>query len=295
MNREAIDCMDYYARPFGLTEAGAYQDQLAALPRERGPLAKAIHGLLIHQSWTGRYRVTPERAQMDGPHLRPVTDLIDEIFRLSPEALDVPREPASRALCVCRHYAVLAVAALRAKGVPARARCGFGMYFQRGKGVDHWVTEIYESGRWVVADFQIDDLQRRVLRLGFDPLDQPAGKFLTAGAAWTLCRSGKARSIDFGINQEAGLWFIAMNLARDVAALRRREMLPWDDWGGLVEDDSLLTEDALQRFDDLARMTASPDENFEALATAYDAQPGLAVPATVFNAVRRTPEAANVG
>lgn len=24
------------------------------------------------------------------------------------------------------------------------------------------VTEIYEQGRWVVADFQIDDLQRRI-------------------------------------------------------------------------------------------------------------------------------------
>ena len=34
-----------------------------------------------------------------------------------------------------------------APGVPARARCGFGAYFEKGKFVDHWVTEYWNEGR----------------------------------------------------------------------------------------------------------------------------------------------------
>ncbi|MCA2211786.1 transglutaminase-like domain-containing protein [Wangella sp. NEAU-J3] len=37
----------------------------------------------------------------------------------------------------CRHFAVLACALLRHRGIPARARCGFATYFQPGKGLDH--------------------------------------------------------------------------------------------------------------------------------------------------------------
>ena len=288
-----FDAVEYYAEPFGYTKGGLHHDALAGLPGERDALAKVIHQLLIHESWASRYGVVPDSSQLHGPHLRAVAAMVDEILRLSPASLDVGREPALRALCCCRHFTVLAVAAFRAKGIPARARCGFGMYFKRGKGVDHWIAEVFEAGRWVRADFQIDALQRRVLRLQFDPLDQRPGKFLTAGEAWTLCRSGGARPEDFGIAHEGGLWFIAMNLARDIAALRRREMLPWDDWGGLIDSDALLTPDYLERFDDLARMTRSPDQSFFELANAYEVQPGLAVPRTVFNAVRQTSDAVN--
>lgn len=288
------DCLEFYAQPFGLSDAGRHRKALTELPVEREQIAAAIHGVLIHQSWTGRYGVEPGDDKLEGPHLRATADLIDEIFRLSDDPLVVPRKPAQRALGCCRHYAVLAVAAFRAHGIPARARCGFGMYFVPGKGVDHWVTEVYEQGRWVIADFQIDDLQRRILSLTFDVLDQRTGKFLSAGAAWALCRSGQARAADFGFGAEAGLWFIAMNIARDIAALRKREMLPWDDWGDLVDDDAKLTPETLARFDELARLTLSPDETFHQLAEVYDSQPGLAVPPSIFNAVRRLAEAVEV-
>ena len=32
-----------------------------------------------------------------------------------------------------------------AQGMPARARCGFGAYFEKGKYVDHWVTEYWNE------------------------------------------------------------------------------------------------------------------------------------------------------
>nr|WP_246722323.1 transglutaminase-like domain-containing protein [Rhizobium laguerreae] len=47
---------------------------------------------------------------------------------IDPAPLDIPRPPERRSIGVCRHFTVLACAALKAQGVPARARCGFGMY-----------------------------------------------------------------------------------------------------------------------------------------------------------------------
>ncbi|MET9525897.1 transglutaminase domain-containing protein [Streptomyces coeruleorubidus] len=51
----------------------------------------------------------------------------------------------------CRHFATLACAILRARGVAARARCGFGTYFVEGRGLDHWITEYWHTAeaRWV--------------------------------------------------------------------------------------------------------------------------------------------------
>jgi transglutaminase-like putative cysteine protease len=56
-----------------------------------------------------------------------------------------------RVVGTCRHFATLACAILRARGVAARARCGFGTYFVEGRGLDHWITEYWHTAeaRWV--------------------------------------------------------------------------------------------------------------------------------------------------
>ena len=85
----------------------------------------------------------------------------------------------------------------------------------------------------------------------------------------------------------AGLWFIAGNVIRDVAALNNREMLPWDVWGGMTLVDS---EIDVAFIDGLARLAHAPDRYPAALRAAYD-DPRIAVPSTVFNAVLGRPEA----
>jgi NADH-quinone oxidoreductase subunit H len=62
---------------------------------------------------------------------------------------------------------------LRAKGVPARSRCGFGAYFTPGFYEDHWVAEFFDGSRWRLADAQFDEFQRGRLRIGFDVTDVP--------------------------------------------------------------------------------------------------------------------------
>jgi hypothetical protein len=192
---------------------------------------------------------------------------------------------------VCRHFTLLHVAMLRRQGVAARARCGFGAYFEKGKFVDHWVTEYWnEAGRrWVLVDAQLDARQRELFKIAFDPLDVPRDQFLIAGQGWQLCRAGKADPQAFGILDMHGLWFVASNVIRDVAALNNHEMLPWDVWGAMTREDSAID---LALIDRLAALTRDPDVDLDALRSAY-ADKRIAVPDTVFNAVLNRPDPVN--
>ncbi len=74
-----------------------------------------------------------------------------------------------------------------------------------------------------------------------------------------------------------------------MAALNNREMLPWDVWGAMTLVDAELD---LPFIDRLAALTHEPDGHFDELRAAYEGDPRLHVPATVFNAVLNRPEAA---
>ena len=50
----------------------------------------------------------------------------------------------------CHDFALLAVSALRERGIPARLRVGFASYFR----ADHWVCEHRCSGHWAILDAQ---------------------------------------------------------------------------------------------------------------------------------------------
>jgi len=59
--------------------------------------------------------------------------------------LVVARPVEKRLVSRCRNFLLLPLAMLRAKGVPARARCGFGTYFNPGYFEDRWVCEYWSA------------------------------------------------------------------------------------------------------------------------------------------------------
>jgi hypothetical protein len=225
-------------------------------------------------------------------HIRANEARLQCIFARHDEPLSVAREPGERTIGDCRHFTVLLVAILRERGIPARARCGFGAYFDPGKFIDHWVGEYWSAvdRRWVMVDAQIDEVQRNLFKTDFDLLDVPRDCFLVAGDAWATCRAGGADPSKFGVMDMGGLWFIAGNVVRDVAALNNMEMLPWDVWGAMGQPGTELRPDQLAYFDRLATMTHDADASFAELRRLYETDPGLTVHGTVFNAVRNQPE-----
>jgi hypothetical protein len=112
-------------------------------------------------------------------------------------------------------------------------RCGFATYFQPGQSLDHWIIEYYHHGdrHWVRLDPEI---------LGETVLDHPEqlqpGEFLSGGEAWAAYRAGQLDATTFGVYGTAnfGPAEIAGNAVKDLAALNKVEMLPWDEWGRMT-------------------------------------------------------------
>jgi len=283
--------LEFYRQPVAMSDAGAQKPLFMDLPRDPGSLAAIVQGLLMHEHVAPAYGLKLSGEQHDQAHVRPVEQMLEAIAKRDPRPLSTARAAGERQVGVCRHFTLLHVAMLRSKGVPARARCGFGAYFEKGKFVDHWVTEYWnEAGKkWVLVDPQLDTRQRELFKIRFDPLDVPRDQFLVAADGWLACRSGKADPQAFGILNMHGLWFIAGNVVRDLAALNNREMLPWDVWGPMVQTDAEVDRDLI---DGLADLTHDPDTHFGERRAIYDQGPPLSVPATVFNAVRNRAEAA---
>ena len=282
--------LGFYRKPVDLSAAGKHAPLLKNLPRDVGALTRVVQGLLIHEHMTEAYgvKLSPERHAE--AHVRPLEAMLDRIVAADPRPLSAQRAPEGRYVCVCRSFTLLMVALLRHQGVPARARCGFGTYFEKGKGYDHWVAEYWREAekRWVMVDAQIDDRQRQMFGIAIDTLDVKRDQFLVAGDAWRHCRADNLDPKNFGILDMWGYWFIASNVIRDIAALNNREMLPWDVWGAMTQDESQID---FALFDRLAELTHEPDGHFDELR-AIHRDPRFAVPGTVFNAVLNRPEAA---
>jgi hypothetical protein len=256
-----------YAAPGVLTELGDVP--LGGLPDDPVGICRPVHDLVIQ----------PGDAPRDGSaenSVRPARDLVARLLELDPAPLDVPRPPERRVIGTCRHFAVLACALLRHRGVAARVRCGFATYFQPGQGLDHWIVEYAGDGRWVRLDAEI--LGTRVVDR---PEDLRPGQFLTGGEAWAMYRRGELDAATFGVygTENFGPSEIRGNAVKDLAALNKVEMLPWDEWGRMTasyEGRAGAGYDEL--IDTIAAVTAADDP--AAVAALY-ASEDLAVPAAL--------------
>ncbi|MCU0465057.1 MAG: transglutaminase-like domain-containing protein [Anaerolineae bacterium] len=286
----------YYAAPGTLTDPGKYADQLASLPADVGQLVAMVQQMGIYEAVAQPfYGVTLTEERAADIHLRSVKTMLEALFSITDQPLTAARRPDQRIGCRCHAFTKLIVTLLRAKGIPARSRCGFGAYFGSGRYEDHWVCEYWNAaqGRWVLLDAQLDAVWRERLGIAWDVLDMPRDQFLVAADAWALYRSGQADPDHFGISfheSYRGVWFIAGNLVRDAAALNKVEMLPWDVWGAAPMPDTTFTEDEITFYDHLAALTRQPDETFDALQAAYAQDERLRVPKTVFNNLRQRVE-----
>lgn len=278
----AAGALAYFATPGPLTDLAAHASSVRALPDSLSDLCRVVQGLVVHPFLAHLYGLAPAAVRLDELEIRAASAMVSRILALDPRPIGEPRPPERRVVGNCRHFTVLLCAFLRARGIPARARCGFGTYFEPSRFTDHWVCEKWDDacGSWRLVDAQLDAPQRDALRIPFDPLDVPRTQFLVAGDAWRRCRSGRADPQDFGILDLRGLWFVRGNLVRDLAARAKRELLPWDGWGLMAtRQESDAAELAL--LDRVAELTQAGDERYLDVLRLQDSEPGLRVPRVV--------------
>jgi hypothetical protein len=263
-----------YAEPCPLSGLeGLAPESLGGLGTDPVQVCMPVHLLVVHPEDTKGLAL--EQARMAENGLRPAARILDALMALNPAAVGVGRPPEQRVVGTCRHFALLSCAFLRYQGIEARARCGFATYFQAGHGVDHWVTEYQdEDGRWVRIDSQM--LGGTVLE---HPEDLRSEQFLSGGEAWTAFRRGEIDAARFGVygTENWGPSEIRGNAVRDLAALNKVEMLPWDEWGRMPAAYRGETgEDYDELLDELAVVCAGDDA--AAMARLY-AHQDLRVPA----------------
>lgn len=290
--------LNYYTRHSPMSDPGAFREALAAMPADPAGIVRAIQGLMLYEHVAEPFygvRLTEE--QHAEAHVRTIEAVLATMLDHDPCPLTIAREPADRFVCICRSYALLAVSIMREKGIPARMRGGFGAYFNPETFEDHWVCEYWlaSEGRWALADPQFDPLWVEKFQLAHDPMDVPRDGFITSANAWRACRDGALDPGSFGIafGNLRGLWFVAASLVRDLAALNKVEMLPWDVWGIQPGEGWNPTQAELALFDEIAETTIAPDVNFDAVRR-LGADERLRVPATVFNALLQREEASAV-
>ena len=276
----------YFTQQSIMSNPGAYAATFENLPTRIDELVRLVQGVTIHIFWAERYglKLSPERqAEVQ---LRSMERRLQRTLELDPAPLSQSRPVERKLVGNCRDFSLLLTALLRHQGIPARARCGFGAYFIPNHFEDHWVAEYWnaEQDRWVLVDAQIDDLQRQALGLTFDPLDVPRDQFITGGLAWQMCRAGQADPDAFGIFDMHGLGFVMGDFVRDVAALNRMELLPWDCWGIMLKESGPDAAD-LKMLDQLAALTAMNVPDFEQVQEMYRSDPRLRVDGSIHSYV----------
>lgn len=265
-----------YAQPGPFTTLDAAQLPLIeGLPDDPAGVCAAVRGLVIQPTDAARLGIAEDR--MGERNIRPVNHLIAALTDLDPAPLHRPRTPETRVIGTCRHFATIACAFLRARGVASRARCGFGTYFQEGRGFDHWITEYWheDQRRWVRVDTE---------HLGGNfvarPDDLAPGEFLTGGEAWTRYRAGLIDPHTFGVAGTDHAWGpheISGNAVRDLAALRKYETLNWDEWGRMAAAYEGMTGPDYDRLIDEVADACGADEPPSRLTRLFG-HPDLAVP-----------------
>ncbi|NZD48369.1 transglutaminase-like domain-containing protein [Rhizobium leguminosarum] len=217
--------------------------------------------------WIGSFMQHPRGAESKerGFTTKQVIDLelrsVTEILAVAAERNLFEGDPTQiKVGGLCRDFAILAASAFRAKGIPARLRVGFADYIVPDFWEDHWLCEWHDGQHWKRLDVEF----AAAGGASFNTLDVPRERFLTANEAWFRIKDEPGIASRFGVSSLnlGGEWFVAGSLLREIAALRKLELKPWDYWGlskDLSPVSTELSQQARTTLDQLASRLRSAD------------------------------------
>jgi len=271
--------LTYFAQFGKMTHPGPYAYLYADLPSDVPSLVRVVQGSMVHVFWGERYGLNLSEERKAEVQLRSMERRLGRTLELDRAPLASPRKMEQKIVGNCRDFSLTLASMLQSKGIPARPRCGFGAYFMPNHYEDHWVCECWNDAeqRWVLVDAQLDELQQDVLKTSFNTLDVTRDQFIVGGAAWKICRNGQADPAQFGIFDMHGIDFVKGDFVRDVAALNKVELLPWDCWGMIFKEYATLAPDDLSMLDRLADLTCSDVPDFDVVQQLYESDSRLRV------------------
>lgn len=188
-----------------------------------------------------------------------------------PQPLGTERPVADRVQGCCRDHTLLAVAALRHHGVPARSRVGFAGYLSPDDWHhDHVIGEAWLGGRWRRFDPEFAGASAADLGAHLHGLDDPGDMalgsstpFLTGAQVWLGHRAGTRDVSRFGVAEGLGIggdWFVHGYVIGEVAHRFGDELLLWDQWGAMTGDVATAPAASLELVDEVAALLVRADE-----------------------------------
>ncbi len=265
-----------------MTQVGSSYVAIDGLPSSLKGLRKVSQQLVAHymgSSEGGSSPITGER--LKEVDTRYADAMFARLLEMGPQNLSSERPLDQRIAGCCRDFAVLFVAMVRHKGIPARVRVGYATYFKPGWYLDHVIAEVWDTNdeRWRLIEPEISDVFAG--KANFDPLDVPFDRFVTGPRAWMAARSGQIDPERCVVAPDLQIPYtrswLSLRHHIDLAALNKAEMLVWDQWGILDEDDPLSRAEVL---DLLARKTSDPNCAVEELSK-WSKQEGIRIPKVV--------------
>ena len=268
--------LTYYGGHSPMTQPRACREAVLALPHDVLALCDAVQGLVIHVLHGKRYNVELPFERQALVQVYRASDMLDQLLQEDSRPLAEARSPEKRFVGTCRHFSVLLCCFLRTHRYSARVRNGFSAYLKPGVFSDHWVCEYWnpERDKWMTVDAQMDAVHRQVLNIPFDHLDVPHDEQVLAGEMWRRCCAGQEDPMRCGSMNLWGMDYVRGNLIRDVAALNKMEMLPWDGADLSEKPSDELTPGDFELLDCLADQTA-PEVHGDALRAIFGMRPEL--------------------
>lgn len=190
------ELLAFYAAPSTTSEFAHHGSLVANLSMFPIELSRVVRALLLHNFMAQVRGVELSNERVAHMQTVGADAIVTNVLSLDPRPLDVKRPIDRRMVGFCYHFALLHTALLRARGTPARARCGFAAYFTPGLWMDHWVVEYWDGDRWHLHDPQ----------LGRDDLS--ADEFRDGVTAWSRSRADPSTSNRYGIGELWG-WDVA--------------------------------------------------------------------------------------
>lgn len=247
----------FYASHSIYSEPGPYRETLMRGGVEPKSIARWISSFLQHPRGAESEERGFKPEQAADLELRSVAEILSVAVKRDLLEGDSAQNKVGG---VCRDFAMLAVSGFRARGTPARLRVGFADYLVPGHWEDHWLCEWHDGGSWKRLDVEF----AAIGGVSVDALDVPRERFLTAGEAWFRIKDEPEIASRFGVSSLGlgGEWFVAGSLFREMAALRRLELKPWDYWGlteDLSRDSTEWSQQAWTTLDQLASRLRNAD------------------------------------
>lgn len=278
--------LDFYRNTSLFTDLGFYTTFAKNLPNDVETLCSLLRNQIIHpfdlkdeeerknpNSFYGDMTKISRTSLIYENDLFPTAiAMIAELLRRDSN-FTIERKIDDKIHVCCRETSILLTAILKAKNIPARARCGFTNAVSEIDGAgDHWIVEYYNEAykRWVLVDPTMfyDQETLDYFEIDYSLIDIPRDKFIFAADAYLGLRNGKYKTEDiycFSNPKTFGITAAIDELFYDFHSLMNNEILFCQSPKYLKDNNYELTYDEYVKLDELAKLMLDPDKNFNAL------------------------------